>query len=180
MMSHLLGFGHHQEACGLEDRMNIYREKIEAAEYEEVRWRPTPERGTKRKHPSAAPTAASSAAAAPSAAADGTDGRVSIARWRNSGSGLWRAARAALPDAAGDTTMPAPRHAATTQVTMSVTELKALADTLHRASKSAQALGRVCGGASQACADEKVVIDEARDAMRARIEGAGFQWSPPS
>ena len=63
---------------------------------------------------------------------------------------------------------------------MSVLELKAMADTLHRASRSAAALGRVCAAAAQACRDEKEVIDEAREAMRARIEAAGVQWVPPS
>ena len=79
-----------------------------------------------------------------------------------------------------DAVLPAPRRAATNTVCMSVTELKAITDSLHKASKSAAALGRVCQAAAVACRDEKEVIDEAREAMRARIEAAGYQWVPPS
>ena len=84
----------------------------------------------------------------------------------------------ALPPHPDDSLLPAPRRAPTQNLTVSVVELKALDDTLHRASKSLAALGHVCAAASQACRGEKEVIDEAREAVRARIETAGVQWNP--
>ena len=161
VMDHLVGSGVHQDASGNEDRTEVYRQAVDEGDYVEHRLAPE-RRGTKRAHPSRV---------------EGDDGEAipigAVVPRRERG--------APSADAAGETAvMPLPRRTSSAQVTMSVNELKALADTLHRASRSASALARVCGAAVTACKDEKEVIDEAREAMRARIESAGFVWNPPS
>ena len=183
VMDHLVGSGLHQDVSS-EDRTDTYQCAVEQAESVEESSAASVggQRGTKRAHPS------SRLEACPEERPD-----VFIER-SASGGGRGRGSRDAAEEAvpiqqlerrmvlreSDDAVLPAPRRAATNTVCMSVTELKAITDSLHRASKSAAALGRVCQAAAGACRDEKEIIDEAREALRQRIESAGFQWSPPS
>ena len=67
---------------------------------------------------------------------------------------------------------------ASSKVTMSVTELKDLADTMQRASRACGHVARLCAAAATAAQEEKLVIDEARDCAAARLSAAGLQWQP--
>ena len=167
-MQHLAGSGLHSGDSS-EDRTDTYQRAVDEAEYVEEREAASVggQRGTKRAHPS------SRLEACPEERPD-----VFIER-SASGGGRGRGSRDAAEEA-DDAVVPAPRRAAIDTFCMSVTELKVITDALHRASKSAAVLGRVCEAAVATCRDEKVIFDEAREALRARIESAGFQWSPAS
>ena len=183
VMQHLAGSGLHSGDSS-EDRTDTYQCAVEEAEYVEEREAASVggQRGTKRAHPS------SCLGACPEERPD-----VFIER-SASGGGRGRGSRDAAEEAvpiqqlerrmvlreSDDAVLPAPRRAATNTVCMSVTELKAITDALHRASKSAAVLGRVFEAAVRTCRDETVIFDEAREALRARIESAGYEWSPAS
>ena len=62
--------------------------------------------------------------------------------------------------------------------TMSFHELSEVGDALNRASRSCGHLQRLCAAAATACAEERTVIDEAKDLVKARIEASGFAWRP--
>ena len=167
-MQHLMGSGLHSGDSS-EDRTDTYQCAVEEAEYVEEREAASVggQRGTKRAHPS------SCLGACPEERPD-----VFIER-SASGGGRGRGSRDAAEEA-DDAVVPAPRRAAIDTFCMSVTELKVITDALHRASKSAAVLGRVFEAAVRTCRDETVIFDEAREALRARIESAGYEWSPAS
>ena len=183
VMEHLRRSGSHQEwtrHLGGQDRSDYFQQKVEAAEYEEVPV-PTPAatRGTKRRHQSEDADGGDGDAEGIDLAGVQREVRNVVLRERNAAH--WDIARALIPGAETDAIVPpSPPRRMRPRVSMSVEELKALIDALKRASKSASNLARLCASAAQTCWEEKAVIDEARDAMRALIEAAGFQWSPSS
>ena len=182
-MEHLQRSGRHQEwtrRLGGQDGSDYFQQQVEAAEYEEVPV-PTPAatRGTKRRHQSEDADGGNGDAEGSDLAGVQRAVRNVVLRERNTAH--WDVARAAIPGAATDAIVPpAPPQRTTARVSMSVEELKTLIGALKRASKSASNIARLFGSAAHTCQEEKAVIDEARDAMRALIEAAGVQWSPSS
>jgi len=203
VLHHLRGSGLHREAAQQDDREEEYMTMAECCELEEVfeRTRVAKRKATSGNHGSdpMVPPPAPWSSRHPSGsgaggAAIGARPPERLEPRAPDGAALQDLVRKAVVSAISEQPQPAAptptmnlsssttlsRRGSPTSscVSVSLSELQEIGDSLTRASRSANHLQRLCTAAAAACGEEKLVIDEALEAIKVRISAAGLQWRP--